>query len=115
MGLLDLDIYGPSLPIILGLNQKPDMTEKNQLIPLDRYGMKVMSFGFISGNETPVIWRGPLVSRMTEQFFKDVEWGELDYLILDLPPGTGDVQLTLTQKLRIWVTNVNHASIAKRL
>tara|TARA_Y100000768_G_scaffold328534_1_gene266564 strand:- start:256 stop:879 length:624 start_codon:yes stop_codon:yes gene_type:complete len=63
--------------------------------------MKVMSFGFISGNETPVIWRGPLVSRMTEQFFKDVEWGALDYLILDLPPGTGDVQLTLTQKLRI--------------
>ena len=101
VGLLDLDIYGPSLPIILGLNQKPDMTEKNRLIPLKRYGMKVMSFGFISGNETPVIWRGPLVSRMTEQFFKDVEWGKLDYLILDLPPGTGDVQLTLTQKLRI--------------
>ena len=101
VGLLDLDIYGPSLPIILGLNQKPDMTEKNRLIPLDRYGMKVMSFGFISGNETPVIWRGPLVSRMTEQFFKDVDWGVLDYLILDLPPGTGDVQLTLTQKLRI--------------
>jgi ATPases involved in chromosome partitioning len=101
VGLLDLDIYGPSLPIILGLNQKPNMTEKNRLIPLDRFGMKVMSFGFISGNETPVIWRGPLVSRMTEQFFKDVEWGELDYLILDLPPGTGDVQLTLTQKLRI--------------
>ena len=62
VGLLDLDIYGPSLPIILGLNQKPDMTEKNRLIPLDRYGMKVMSFSFISGNETPVIWRGPLVS-----------------------------------------------------
>ncbi len=101
VGLLDLDIYGPSLPIILGLNKKPDMTEKNRLIPLERYGMKVMSFGFISGNETPVIWRGPLVSRMTEQFFKDVEWGKLDYLILDLPPGTGDVQLTLTQKLRI--------------
>ena len=61
VGLLDLDIYGPSLPIILGLNKKPDMTEKNRLIPLDRYGLKVMSFGFISGNETPVIWRGPLV------------------------------------------------------
>ena len=60
-----------------------------------------MSFGFISGNETPVIWRGPLVSRMTEQFFRDVEWGELDFLILDLPPGTGDIQLTLTQKLRL--------------
>jgi ATP-binding protein involved in chromosome partitioning len=63
--------------------------------------MKIMSFGFISGNQTPVIWRGPLVSRMTEQFFRDVEWGELDYLILDLPPGTGDIHLTLTQKLKI--------------
>ena len=101
VGLLDLDIYGPSLPIILGINQQPEMTKDNRLIPLDRYGMKVMSFGFISGNDTPVIWRGPLVSRMTEQFFKDVDWGQLDYLILDLPPGTGDVQLTLTQKLRI--------------
>ena len=101
VGLLDLDIYGPSLPIILGINQQPEMTKDNRLVPLDRYGMKVMSFGFISGNDTPVIWRGPLVSRMTEQFFKDVDWGELDFLILDLPPGTGDVQLTLTQKLRI--------------
>ena len=101
VGLLDLDIYGPSLPIILGINQQPEMTKDNRLVPLDRYGMKVMSFGFISGNDTPVIWRGPLVSRMTEQFFKDVDWGDLDFLILDLPPGTGDVQLTLTQKLRI--------------
>ena len=101
VGLLDLDIYGPSLPIVLGINEQPQMTKNNRLVPLDKYGMKVMSFGFISGNDTPVIWRGPLVSRMTEQFFKDVDWGELDFLILDLPPGTGDVQLTLTQKLRI--------------
>jgi len=101
VGLLDLDIYGPSLPIILGINKQPEMTDRKTLVPIERYGMKVMSFGFISGNDTPVIWRGPLVSRMTEQFFKDVEWGELDYLILDLPPGTGDVQLTLTQKLRM--------------
>ena len=101
IGLLDLDIYGPSLPILLGLNEQPKMTEDNKLIPLDKFGMKVMSFGFISGNDTPVIWRGPLVSRMTEQFFRDVEWGELDILLLDLPPGTGDIQLTLTQKLRM--------------
>ena len=101
VGLLDLDIYGPSLPIILGINEQPQMTKNNRLVPIDKYGMKVMSFGFISGNDTPVIWRGPLVSRMTEQFFKDVDWGELDFLILDLPPGTGDIQLTLTQKLRI--------------
>ena len=101
VGLLDLDIYGPSLPIILGINEQPEMTTNKKLVPINRFGMKVMSFGFISGNDTPVIWRGPLVSRMTEQFFKDVEWGELDYLILDLPPGTGDIQLTLTQKLRM--------------
>lgn len=101
VGLLDLDIYGPSLPIILGINENPRLTQDKKLIPLDRYGMKVMSFGFISGNQTPTIWRGPLVGRMTEQFFQDVVWGELDYLVLDLPPGTGDVQLTLTQKLRL--------------
>ena len=101
VGLLDLDIYGPSLPIILGIDQQPDLTQDRKLIPLEHLGMKVMSFGFISGNQTPVIWRGPLVARMTEQFFRDVVWGDLDVLILDLPPGTGDVQLTLTQKLKI--------------
>ena len=101
VGLLDLDIYGPSLPIVLGMNKNPDMTKERKIIPIEHYGLKVMSFGFISGNDTPVIWRGPLVSRMTEQFFNDVHWGELDYLVLDLPPGTGDIQLTLTQKLRM--------------
>ena len=101
VGLLDLDIYGPSLPIILGFNESPKMTQDRKIIPFDQYGLKVMSFGFISGNETPVIWRGPLVSRMTEQFFNDVAWDKLDFLILDLPPGTGDIQLTLTQKLRM--------------
>ena len=101
VGLLDLDIYGPSLPIILGFNKSPKMTQDRKIVPFDQYGLKVMSFGFLSGNETPVIWRGPLVSRMTEQFFNDVTWGKLDFLILDLPPGTGDIQLTLTQKLRM--------------
>ncbi len=101
VGLLDLDIYGPSLPIILGIHDMPHVTPDRKLIPLEQYGMKIMSFGFISGNNSPVIWRGPMVAKMTEQFFSDVEWGELDYLILDLPPGTGDVQLTLTQQLNI--------------
>ena len=101
VGLLDLDIYGPSLQVILGIDEQPDLTQDRKLIPLEHMGMKIMSFGFISGNQTPVIWRGPLVARMTEQFFRDVIWGELDFLILDLPPGTGDVQLTLTQKLKI--------------
>lgn len=101
VGLLDLDIYGPSLPIILGLAKSPGITSDRKLIPIEHLGLKVMSFGFISGNQTPAIWRGPMVSRMTEQFFSDVIWGELDYLILDLPPGTGDVQLTLTQKVKL--------------
>ena len=101
VGLLDLDIYGPSLPIVLGINEQPKMTQNKKLIPLKKFGLEVMSFGFISGNDTPVIWRGPLVSRMTEQFFRDVEWSELDIMILDLPPGTGDIQLTLTQKLKM--------------
>ena len=81
VGLLDLDIYGPSLPIVFGINEQPKMTQDNKLVPLEKFGLKIMSFGFISGNDTPVIWRGPLVSRMTEQFFRDVEWGELDILI----------------------------------
>ena len=101
VGLLDLDIYGPSLPVVLGLNEQPELNDDRKLIPLECLGMKVMSFGFISGNQSPTIWRGPLVSRMTEQFFYDVMWGDLDYLILDLPPGTGDIQLTLTQKLKM--------------
>ena len=101
VGLLDLDIYGPSLPIILGLSEQPKVTSERKLIPLKFRGMKVMSFGFLSDGDSPAIWRGPLVARMTEQFFKDVIWGELDYLVLDLPPGTGDVQLTLTQKIKI--------------
>ncbi len=101
VGLLDLDIYGPSLPILMGVNERPMMTEERKLVPLDKHGIKIMSFGFLSGNQTPVIWRGPMVARMTEQFFTDVDWGELDYLIMDLPPGTGDVQLTLTQRLRL--------------
>ena len=78
----------------MGIDEQPDLTQERKLIPLEHMGMKIMSFGFISGNQTPVIWRGPLVSRMTEQFFHDVVWGDLDFLILDLPPGTGDIAET---------------------
>ena len=99
VGILDLDIYGPSLPMLVGSVERPVITPDRKIIPIEKFGMKLMSFGFISGNETPTIWRGPMVAKMTEQFFEDVLWGELDYLILDLPPGTGDVQLTLVQKI----------------
>ena len=101
VGLLDLDIYGPSLPMLVGINTQPQMTEDKKIIPLEKYNMRLMSFGFINAQDAPTIWRGPMVSRMTQQFFEDVKWGNLDYLILDLPPGTGDIQLTIVQKLAL--------------
>ena len=101
VGLLDLDIYGPSLPMVAGVNETPLITEEKKLVPIEKHGMKLMSFGFVSGNDAPTIWRGPMVSRMTQQFFDDVMWGSLDFLILDLPPGTGDIQLTLVQKIAL--------------
>ena len=100
VGLLDLDIYGPSLPTLIGIKSMPEMIDK-KLIPIEKYNIKFMSFGFLNENNSPTIWRGPMVSRMTQQFFDDVQWGELDYLILDLPPGTGDIQLTLVQKIAL--------------
>ena len=115
-GLLDLDIYGPSLPLTMGINENPEVDENKKIIPLEKNNLKLMSFGFISGNQAPVVWRGPLVAKMTEQFFRDVVWGDLDYLILDLPPGTGDVQLTLSQKIpldgAIIVTTPNDIALA---
>ena len=101
VGLLDLDIYGPSLPMTVGVTNQPQITKDGKIYPIERFNMKLMSFGFISGNNSPAIWRGPMVARMTSQFFDDVLWGELDYLILDLPPGTGDIQLTLVQKIAL--------------
>jgi len=101
VGVLDLDIYGPSLPLLVDLHGQPEMTAEKKLIPLEKFNMRLMSFGFINSENAPTVWRGPMVSRMTQQFFNDVEWGELDYLILDLPPGTGDIQLTLVQKLAL--------------
>ena len=101
VGVLDLDIYGPSLPMLIGENKQPEMTEDKKLIPIEKYNMQLMSFGFINNQNAPTVWRGPMVSRMVQQFFDDVAWGELDFLILDLPPGTGDIQLTLVQKLAL--------------
>ena len=101
VGILDLDIYGPSLPMALGCSEKPIMNSNNLLVPIEKNGMKLMSFGFLNDEAAPTIWRGPMVSRMTEQFFAQVEWGELDILFLDLPPGTGDIQLTLVQKIAL--------------
>ncbi len=101
VGILDLDIYGPSLPMIMGTDDRPYVNNDQKIVPLERHGIKLMSFGFISGNQAPTIWRGPMVAKMTQQFFADVVWGELDFLIIDLPPGTGDIQLTLVQELTL--------------
>jgi len=98
VGLLDSDIYGPSVPMMFGIRERPHI-EGNRIIPFNKYGIKVMSLGFILETDTPVIWRGPMVMRAIEQMLGDVVWGALDYLILDLPPGTGDAQLTVTQKV----------------
>ncbi len=98
VGLLDVDIYGPSVPTMFGITDKP-VVDGNRILPFRRYGVTVMSLGFILDADTPVIWRGPMVKKAIEQMLGDVEWGALDYLILDLPPGTGDAQLTVTQAL----------------
>lgn len=102
VGLLDADIYGPSIPLMMGINSKPQIYQEqgsNKMLPLENYGIKLMSIGFLIDDENPVIWRGPMASGALKQFMSDVEWGELDYLIYDLPPGTGDIQLTLVQTI----------------
>lgn len=102
VGLLDADIYGPSLPRMIGaLNQKPQVTSEQKLIPITRYGVKTMSIGYIIEENSAVVWRGPMLFKAMDQFIRDVEWGELDYLVVDLPPGTGDIQLSLAQKVPI--------------
>ncbi len=101
VGLLDADIYGPSVPRMMGISKKPEMSENKKLIPLENYGIKCMSIGFILNDEAPTIWRGPMVMKALEQMFNGVEWGKLDYLIIDLPPGTGDAQLTLAQSSKL--------------
>jgi len=102
VGLLDLDVYGPSVPIMLGIEGLQNQGNDGKLRPVDKYGIRTMSIGFLLEKDKALIWRGPLIGKIIKQFFYDVEWGELDYLLLDLPPGTGDVQITLIQSLPIY-------------
>jgi ATP-binding protein involved in chromosome partitioning len=97
VGLLDADIYGPSIPRLLDISERPAL-EGDRVIPIEKYGMKVMSMGFLMDEEAPLIWRGPMVVTALMQMTRDVKWGELDFLILDMPPGTGDAQLTMAQQ-----------------
>lgn len=101
VGVLDADIYGPSQPRMLDLKGKPEAKENKMLLPLENYGLKVMSIGFMIEEETPMIWRGPMVTQALEQMLRQTDWGELDYIIVDLPPGTGDIQLTLSQRVPV--------------
>jgi len=102
VGILDADIYGPSLPIMLGLrDSRPTMTADERIAPVPRYGLQAMSMGFMLREDQAVVWRGPMLGKALQQFIEDVDWGELDYVIVDMPPGTGDVQLSLAQLLPV--------------
>lgn len=99
VGLLDADVYGPSLPRMMGISRKPESRDGKTLIPLENHNIKCMSIGFLVAEDTPTIWRGPMVMSALEQMLRDVEWGELDVLVVDMPPGTGDAQLTMAQRV----------------
>ncbi|WP_025035541.1 Mrp/NBP35 family ATP-binding protein [Bradyrhizobium sp. DOA9] len=99
VGLLDADIYGPSVPRLTGLRDKPELNDERKMIPLRRFGLAIMSIGFLVEEETAMIWRGPMVMSAVTQMLRDVEWGKLDVLVVDMPPGTGDAQLTLAQNV----------------
>jgi ATP-binding protein involved in chromosome partitioning len=114
VGIMDADVYGPSLQLLLGVNARPQTIER-RILPNEAFGMKVMSMGFFVNENSPVIWRGPMVHGLISQFLRDVEWGTLDYLVIDLPPGTGDAALTLTQQAplsgAVIVTTANDLSL----
>jgi len=101
VGLLDADIYGPSQPRMMGLSGQPESSDGKSIEPMRNYDVETMSIGFLIDEETPMIWRGPMVTQALEQLLNDTNWGDLDYLIIDLPPGTGDTQLTLSQKVPV--------------
>lgn len=101
VGLFDADVYGPDVPRMVGATERPTTTADEQLVPPERFGIKVMSMAFLVGEEDPIIWRGPMVHKVLTQLWDDVVWGELDYMVIDLPPGTGDTQLTMLQTIPV--------------
>src|SRR6059058_3607333 len=101
VGLCDCDIYGPSISLMFGTRERPTATDENKIIPVEQYNLKLMSMGFLLDDTSPAILRGPMVTKYTQQFLRQVDWGELDYLVLDLPPGTGDIQLTIVQTVAL--------------
>jgi ATP-binding protein involved in chromosome partitioning len=101
VGLLDADVYGPNVPVMLGTTEQPRAIDEKTIIPVEAYGVKMISMGLLNPGDKPLIWRGPMLHSVIQQFLRSVQWGELDYLIVDLPPGTGDVQLTLIQSVAL--------------
>src|ERR1043166_5907026 len=101
VGLCDCDIYGPSISLMFGTRERPAATDENKIVPIEQYNLKLMSMGFLLDDTSPAILRGPMVTRYTQQFLRQVDWGELDFLVLDLPPGTGDIQLTIVQTVAL--------------
>jgi ATP-binding protein involved in chromosome partitioning len=101
VGLLDADVYGPNVPIMLGTNQEPLATQDRRIVPVEVAGLRMISMGLLNPGDKPMIWRGPMLHSVITQFLRSAEWGQLDYLIIDLPPGTGDVQLTLIQTVAV--------------
>ena len=101
VGLLDADIYGPNVPLMLGTDEQPRAVSERRILPVVAQGIRMISMGLLSPGDKPMIWRGPMLHSVIQQFLRSVEWGELDYLIIDLPPGTGDVQLTLIQTVSL--------------
>ena len=99
VGLLDADVYGPNVPLMLGMSGQPRMVGENRIEPLEAFGVKVISVGFLNPGDKPIIWRGPMLHQIVKQFLGMVEWGHLDYMIVDLPPGTGDIALSLVQNV----------------
>src|ERR1700723_1593933 len=99
VGLLDADVYGPNVPLMLGVNSQPRMVGENRIEPIQAFGLKVISVGFLNPGDKPIIWRGPMLHQIVKQFLGMVEWGQLDYMIVDLPPGTGDIALSLVQNV----------------
>jgi ATP-binding protein involved in chromosome partitioning len=99
VGLLDADVYGPNVPLMLGMSGQPKMVGENRIQPLEAYGLKVISVGFLNPGDKPVIWRGPMLHQIVKQFLGQVDWGHLDFMVIDLPPGTGDIALSLVQSV----------------
>jgi ATP-binding protein involved in chromosome partitioning len=101
VGLLDADVYGPNVPVMLGTNEQPRAMDEKTIIPVEAYGVKMISMGLLNPGDKPLVWRGPMLHSVMQQFLRSVQWGELDYLVIDLPPGTGDVQLSLIQSVSV--------------